>query len=247
MFGQCKLIWTSSTTLKLIPVNGNLITINGQVYQIPAAGITISNAGFAANTLYYIYAYDNAGTLTLTGNQAGHVTSTTPGNVGVEVMTGAGGDAYSLVGMAYSSSLSTFFYDRVTKWVRSWYNDSGISCSALSGTNVSTPNTAMTLLDTNCHVYTLLWAGEMYDASFYSWCNCNTDSAAMYYQGGVNGAVIGAYDVATANSTRYSSVTNGFSDAAGADGRFEFQQFGMTSGGTVSFYNKVTTVTTTRK
>lgn len=160
--GQCKLIYVDATTLKLIPFNGNLIKIGGQVYQIPAAGITITNSGFAASTLYYIYLYNNSGTLTLTGNQGGHATSQVSGNVGTEVMTGAGNDGYTLVGMVNTGSDFKFYDQANLRWVRSWFNDYGVTGAAQTSANVSTSNTTTTELDVGARVYVLMWKGEHY-------------------------------------------------------------------------------------
>lgn len=46
--GQCRLTVQSTTSLLLSPYNGNNIVINGSAQQIPAAGITVSNAGLQA-------------------------------------------------------------------------------------------------------------------------------------------------------------------------------------------------------
>lgn len=54
--GQCRLTFTSATTLTLKPFNGNQIYVNGALRTIGPTGWTLSNAGLAANTGYYAYA-----------------------------------------------------------------------------------------------------------------------------------------------------------------------------------------------
>ena len=47
--GQCILALASTTNLRLDPKNGNKLFVNGAWYTIPAAGVTVSNSGTAAN------------------------------------------------------------------------------------------------------------------------------------------------------------------------------------------------------
>lgn len=119
--------------IQLLPYNGNLIKINGVLYQIPAAGIQ-SGTGLnqwlngaagtlAFNTLYYVYLWRSpSGQLVLDFSTTGFVMSTTPGNVGVAIKSGD--DTRSLVGMAYPGGTSpNVFYDQANnRLVRSWFN-----------------------------------------------------------------------------------------------------------------------------
>jgi hypothetical protein len=120
-----------SSTLKFIPYNGDRIKINGNIYAIPAAGITSSYTGvyvngvagqtLANNTFYCIYLFSNAGVLTFDFSTTSHVTSQTAGNVGVEIKNGD--DTRSLIGIIYTSSGTTPFYDQAQyRYIRSWFN-----------------------------------------------------------------------------------------------------------------------------
>ncbi|MBR7551793.1 hypothetical protein KC220_24955, partial [Mycobacterium tuberculosis] len=82
--GQCRLSYVSGTQLKLSPYNGNNLIINGVPQQIPSAGVTLANTGLAASTKYYVYAYMNAGTMTLEAVTTAHATGTN----GVEQKSG---------------------------------------------------------------------------------------------------------------------------------------------------------------
>ena len=72
-FGQVQLT-KSGSNLLLSPFAGNLITINSKVYAVPDAGITLATGGLAASTVYYVYAYDNSGTLTLEASATAYAT-----------------------------------------------------------------------------------------------------------------------------------------------------------------------------
>ena len=50
----CRFTRTSDTACKLSPYLNNIIQINGRVEQIPNAGVTLSNSGLTAATLYYV-------------------------------------------------------------------------------------------------------------------------------------------------------------------------------------------------
>jgi hypothetical protein len=116
--------------VKFVPFNGNLIKINKLIYQIPAAGITASFSscflnGVASQTLvnlttYRVYAFIHPTLgMQLDFSITGHVTSTTAGNVGVEIKSGD--DTRTLVGIVYP--FNSVFYDQTeNRLTRSWFN-----------------------------------------------------------------------------------------------------------------------------
>lgn len=59
-YGQCELSLVGAN-LKLLPKNGNKLMIAGRLEDVPAAGVSLAPAGLTPSTLYYIYAYMNAG------------------------------------------------------------------------------------------------------------------------------------------------------------------------------------------
>jgi len=83
--GQCRLSVVSTTSLKLAPLDGSQLMIAGIPQNIPSAGVTITNSGLAASTLYYVYAYMNSGTMTLELSATGHATDA---NTGIEIKSG---------------------------------------------------------------------------------------------------------------------------------------------------------------
>jgi hypothetical protein len=122
-----RLTFTSATALAFKPNNGDLIRINGFVWQIPGTGIAgCNNTGvfvngtpgqnLAASTLYYVYAFSNSGTLTCDFSTTGHATSATPGNSGTEVKSGD--DTRTLIGMVFTNASAQF----VDICVASWFN-----------------------------------------------------------------------------------------------------------------------------
>ncbi|HYE89532.1 MAG TPA: hypothetical protein VEA38_00875 [Terriglobales bacterium] len=85
LHGQCYLSWVSASSIKLLPLNGNRLIINGTTQTIPAAGVSLSNSGLTTSTTYYLYAYMNGSTMTLEASTTAHATSSTDG---VEIKSG---------------------------------------------------------------------------------------------------------------------------------------------------------------
>jgi hypothetical protein len=104
---QCYFQYTSSTICTLVRKNGAHIQIAGELHEIPSAGVTLGTGGLSNGTTYYVYVYDNAGTLTLEASTTGWAFSTTAGNEGVPIKSGD--NTRTLVGMAYFQT--TFYAD----------------------------------------------------------------------------------------------------------------------------------------
>lgn len=142
--GQCYLSWVNTTQVKLVPRGGAAIVIAGIPYVIPAAGI-IANVGstfvsgtggqaLAPSTVYNVYLFNNAGTLTLafwTGASGTHVADTTPGNVGVEVRNPSGtpDPTHTLVGKVVTNA-GTLLVTGQGYSVISWFNKEDVALAA---------------------------------------------------------------------------------------------------------------------
>lgn len=114
--GQC-ILRKSGANLVLFFFQGNQLTINGVVQPIPSVGVSLSPAGATPDTNYYIYAYMNAGVMTLEYSTTGHTTD--PAN-GVEIKTG---DATrSLVGFARAVTGPAWEDSTSRRFVASWFN-----------------------------------------------------------------------------------------------------------------------------
>jgi len=125
---------TGSTTLQYCPYKGNVKTTAAQGdYTIPAACLTatltsmyvggVGSSSVAANTLYYIYLWDNSGTWVLDAETTGHATDS---STGIEIMSGD--DTKTLVGMIHTNSSKKIMtsgqthVSRDTNTVATWDN-----------------------------------------------------------------------------------------------------------------------------
>jgi hypothetical protein len=114
-----------------VPYKGDQIKINGTIYPIPAGGITspstavyvngVSGQNLAVSTVYWVYLFNNVGTLTFDFCTTTHTTSLTAGNVGVEIKNAD--DTRSLIGFIYTAASGNLFTDDPTaRFIRSWFN-----------------------------------------------------------------------------------------------------------------------------
>jgi len=113
----------STTSVQFQPYNGDLIKINGVIYRLPGSisaantsvfvnGVAAQN--LAASTLYYVYLFNNSGTLTIDFSTTVPALSATTGNAGTSIKTGD--DTRSLIGMAYTNASSQFAASNVISW-----------------------------------------------------------------------------------------------------------------------------------
>ena len=135
IYTDCRLI-KSSSNLRLIRYNGIYLTINNVRQLIPTSGITLSNSGVSASTLYYIYAYMSGSTMTLERSTTTHAIDNT---TGIETMSG---DATrTFVGLARTTSGSAWADSSTQIFVASFYNrktKAGVSPFTADATTTST-------------------------------------------------------------------------------------------------------------
>jgi hypothetical protein len=164
-----RLEYVSATALSFKPYNGDRIRINGTIYAIPSGGIAgLANTGvfvngtggssLGNNVLYYVYAFNNGGTITADYSTTGHATSTTAGNVGMEIKSG--NDSRTLIGMVYTSSGGQFIYAANFKLVVTWFNRRNLAVLSNSTASAATSSASDVELSTNSRINFLVWNDE---------------------------------------------------------------------------------------
>jgi len=152
--GQC-LLAKSGSNLVLSPYNGNRLIINGVQQVVPNAGVTLAPTGLSATTLYYIYAYMVSTTMTLEASTTTHARDTT---TGVEIKSG---DATrTLVGMAYVKTAATFADSATQRFVRSWFNETGVGLQNQLPGNVGYATNAFAEISAGIRCEFVSWTGE---------------------------------------------------------------------------------------
>ena len=175
-----RLAFVIATALSFKPYNGDRIKINGVIYSIPAAGIAgLGNTGvwrdgasgqnLSANVTYLVFAWNNAGTITAEYRQAAvytHMTSTTPGNVGVEVSATIAApttpqDTHTLIGMIRTDAGAQFVDSATNRLVISWFNRRNLSLVGAAASGVTTSSTGSVELTTAARVGFINWGRKL--------------------------------------------------------------------------------------
>lgn len=176
--GQCRLT-KSGSNLLLLPFNGRVLSINGNHYVIPVGGVTLT-APSTTLTLYYIYAFMNAGTMTL---EASTTVPATDATTGVRIKTG---DATrTLVGMA--RTVTNAWVDSASqRLVRSWFNRPGAAMSRSFTAQRSTTSGVLVELNSEIRCEFLCFADDKITAGINGYAaNSTTDycRAAIAFDG----------------------------------------------------------------
>jgi hypothetical protein len=183
--GQCRLKVDSTTQISLQRYLGryiNLIVASALISRlIPASGptLTVAGAGLSASTLYYIYAFDSGGTLTLEASTTGHVTDATFG-----IETKSGDATRALVGMAYVDAASHFVDSTAARHLANWFNRRSLDLTGTFSADRTTVSTSYTELNTEIRINFLTWADEAVEVSI-------SGGAANSANGAATSAAIG--------------------------------------------------------
>lgn len=150
--GQCRLV-LSGLNLKLERHNGYGLIINGVMYAIPSAGVTLAPTGLTSSTAYYIYAYMNAGTMTLEWSATARATDST---TGVEIKNGDA--SRTLVGMWVATSATV--WSTVATFGLSWFNRRPKVASNVYSTGRTTTSTTYVNINTEINVSFISWLDD---------------------------------------------------------------------------------------
>lgn len=143
--GGDRFLWKNATQCQLIPMNGGLLTVNGNQEQVPASLIfynTLQNvaqggAAMAALTVYYAYVYMLAGVM------MGEWSTTAPIRDARGLLIKSGDPTRTCVGGVYTNSNAQFQDDVAFRGVgtarnRTWRNVD----YQQQGVNITTPTSA---------------------------------------------------------------------------------------------------------
>lgn len=113
-----RFVFVSATQCKLETHNGNRIVIEQGAESIPGGGITVSNAGLVANTLYYAYVFMSSGVMTIEFSTTGWAF----GALGQFIKTGD--NTRTLIGLIRTNALAQFADSATQRFVVSALNQS---------------------------------------------------------------------------------------------------------------------------
>lgn len=171
----CRLTYTNATTLTLVRKGGDRLCIQSVNEQIPAAGVTLSNSGLAADTTYNIYAYMSGSTMTLEASTTAHVESST---TGMEIKSGA--STRTLVGMARTNGSSQFFQSSSSLGVITYFNQRLKFIKSAFSTDRTTTSTSYTEINTEIRLPFLTWGNHDISWTVRGVVSNNTNAAKTY-------------------------------------------------------------------
>lgn len=159
--GQCRLVVTSTTNIRLNPFNGRNLIINGIPQQVPSSGVNLTNGSLSANTFYYIYAFMNSGVMALEASATGHSADAT---TGVEIKTG---DATrTLVGALSTDSGALFQQSGANMLVISYFNRRSLVATNSTASGTGFNSSSFTEITSAIRVNFISWADEFVEGSF---------------------------------------------------------------------------------
>lgn len=217
-----RLTYVSATQLAYKPYGGNLLKINGLNYVIPNGGIAgMTNTGvyingtaagnLAANTDYWVFAFNNAGAVTADFRTAAtHAQSTTAGNEGVEILTG--NDTRTLLGMIHTTAGAQFADSATQRFVISWFNRRRRNMVNTFSVARTTSSTTGVELNTEIRCEFVIWAedGAVFSANaiaFPSTAASATVNTAIGFDAGVERSYAQNQQETTNQPTSGGSVT----------------------------------------
>jgi hypothetical protein len=201
--------YVGTTSIALVPAGGTAIVINGTFYQIPSAGVSspltgvtvggVASQNLAANTVYDVFVYSNAGTVTFdfwnASTPAQHMTDTTAGNVGVEVRnanpTGSAtpDSTRTYVGKIATNAVPNFQLQSVG--VISWFNRKNQAISVANASAFTATTDVLTELTSTLRCTFLTFGDETvrFDAWSGNFYSDNVGNSA-YFNIGIDGATV---------------------------------------------------------
>lgn len=242
----------SATALEFKPKNGDLIRIEGVVYQIPAAGIAgvantgvyvngVSNQSLGANTNYYVFAFDpGTGVVTADfrtdGN--GHKSSTTSGNIGTEVRVSSGtteDDSRTLIGFIRTNASSQFADSATQRFVLSWFNRRCRTATQSGGGGTRTLS-SYAVIGTD-KIEFLTWGDESTALRMSGYVSHTASGSNIFTSASVDGSTVAPEQVSTAGGNNHSAAMSVSYVADLSEGYHYLELQGKTSASTATWTN----------
>lgn len=235
--GQCRIQVDSTTQISLQRYQGSYLPLkigaNWEAKLIPAIGPTLANTGLTAATLYYIYAFDNAGTLALEASTTAHSKDAT---TGVEIKTG---DATrTLVGMVYmgAGSPGTFINSVTRRLLLNWFNRATLDLHGSYSADRTTTSTTFADINSEISLEFLSWADEAVEMGAAGTVSNNSAAQASHMGFGIDSTSVATADVGhTISNANQRQAWSLWIAKQQSEGRHLLSLLGAVSGGTATW------------
>jgi hypothetical protein len=225
--GQCRLVYTSTTSVTLNPKDGNRLIINGQSQMVPSAGVVGSITGLTASTVYYVYAYMNSGVMALEFSTTTHATNTT-----TNVEQKSGDPTRTLVGMIYVGNTNTISQTGSILTVSSYFSRVG-KCLQI-GLSANTSSTTFVNLHSGTPVQWLNWSDDQVIGVATGYAQSTSVGNSVSTAAFVDGTQY-AGSVYTSSAAGYFGALNANVFGPVTEGLHNAFMYGLTSNGTATY------------
>ncbi|WP_327211996.1 hypothetical protein U8Q06_20915 [Rhizobium beringeri] len=223
--------FVNGTTVQLAPANGGLLWINGRNYPVPA-GLTRSNAGLGNSTLYYAYAFMNAGVMTLELSATGYTKAAN----GIPQKTGD--VTRTLVGMVYTTAGGQFAVTSTFLGVLSYFARRERTAIGASTAGATTSSVLVFVeLTTAARVIFLTWADDVIKTRVTGQLTGNISNFSVSTSVGLDGVAVGITGGTSVITSGQSGQGSAFYDDVVAEGMHYLTPMGDvgSGGGTGNF------------
>lgn len=179
---QCRFEFIGLAFVRLVPHNGDRFLMpDGISYQIPSGGVTLTNAGFAASSSYYVFAYMSGSTMALSARlQSTGLASNALGQTISAVNANE-----VLVGSVFTNSFAQFQSDLGFRGVASFFNKKQIEFSLSLG---SLSTTSTTIVQLGSQLTMTGFVGDLVNITIIGQCNVTAGSSFGVLYASVDGS-----------------------------------------------------------
>lgn len=242
-FACGQLQYSTTTIVKLMPMNGNLVAFpSGAVTAIPSAGISstitsaylngVASQSLAATTLYYAYLWNQGSASSpnyvIDWSTTAHATDST---TGIEIKSG---DATRvLVGMIRTNAGPVIADTATARLVASWHNRRQRYVSNIFTADRSTSATGFTELNTEIRCTFVTW-GESVDIAYSGNAAASAGTITVFGGPSIDGAATG-FPASRGNATTTGQIITAAGTMAAAEGYHYLTYMAAVASGTGSW------------
>lgn len=222
---QCYLKYINTTTVRIERCDGNLIAINGTLVPIPSAGVDVTTAGAIASSVYFIYCFNDSGTLGVEKSLTVAIKNATTG-----IWEKTGDSTRMLLGMAWTNA-SILFSNIATA---SYFNRRNKSATHALAASAATANAPwVTLVSTGIIDY-VTWEDESVQGTVNASCT-HTASAQPIYVGLQASSLFAGTTFVRSNGANEVTMSSAGVYTGQTRGKHQAIIVGGTSGGTATY------------
>ena len=237
--------YVSTTQIAFVPKGGDIIIVDGLVYNLPSGGLTsgltnvhvggVAAQNLASSTVYDVFIFNNSGTLTFdfwSTTTGVHMTDTSAGNIGIEVRSNSGtpDSTRSYIGKIATNATPNFQVQGIG--VISWFRQELLSLVGANESGTAT-TTSYTEISSAARISFLSFGVNAIDLILSSGA-ASVTGGTFTLSWAIDGAAVGLQSVTTLTSASTVPVLTSSALAEGSHYGTLFGKASSTQTGTIS-------------